>query len=85
MHTRKRTKHASSLKGVDINRTPARDRPGALGWREFVPEKLGNAGGGSDLGQDADEYVVKDMEIGQPINPKSVQKRRMALHESKVR
>ena len=30
------------------NRTPARDRPGALGWRRgfVVPLKPGNAGGG---------------------------------------
>jgi hypothetical protein len=29
-----------------INRTPARDRPGALGWRRAVLRKPGNAGGG---------------------------------------
>ena len=43
---------------------------GRLGVAErfVVPLKPGNAGGGRDLSSRQTHYVVKDMEIGQPIN-----------------
>src|ERR1700675_2750346 len=52
------------------NRTPARDRPGALGWRRgsqyrgsrVMPVE------GRDLSSRQTQQVVKDLEIGQPIN-----------------
>ena len=54
-----------------INRTPARDRPGAPGVteRSAVPLKPGNAGGGEGTQfKTSVQYVVRDLEIGQPIN-----------------
>src|SRR5208282_565156 len=52
------------------NRTPARDRPGALGWRRgsqyrgsrVMPVE------GRDLSSRQTQEVVMDLEIGQPIN-----------------
>src|ERR1700736_1858920 len=52
------------------NRTPARDRPGALGWRRgslshgsrVTPVE------GRDLSSRQTLQVVRDFEIGQPIN-----------------
>jgi hypothetical protein len=42
-------------------------RPG-VAERFVVPLKPGNAGGGKGLSSRQTHYVVKDMEIGQPIN-----------------
>ena len=39
---------------------------------------------GRDLSSRRTQHVVKDMEIGQPINSESVQKLQMALH-AKIR
>src|ERR1700694_3146105 len=52
------------------NWMPARDRPGALGWRRgslyrgsrVMPVE------GRDLSSRQTQYVVRDLEIGQPIN-----------------
>ena len=41
-------------------------------------------GEGRDLSSRRTQHVVKDMEIGQPINSESVQKLQMALH-AKIR
>ena len=43
---------------------------GRLGVAErfVVPLKPGNAGGGKGLSSRQTQYVVKDLEIGQPIN-----------------
>ena len=64
------------------NRTPARDGPGALGWRRgslyrgsrVMPVE------GRDLSSRQTQYVVKDLEIGKPINSENVQKLQKALH-----
>src|ERR1700690_1660639 len=55
-----------------INRTAARDRPGAHGVAErlVVPLKPGNAGEGRGLSSKQTQDVVKDLEIGRPINAK---------------
>src|SRR6516162_11438465 len=55
-----------------INRTPARDRPGALGVAErlVIPQKPGNAGGGKGLGSRPTQQAVRNREIGQPNNSK---------------
>jgi RNA-directed DNA polymerase len=52
------------------NRMPVRDRPGALGWRRGS-EYRGNRAmpvEGRDLGSRRTQHVVRDLEIGQPIN-----------------
>ena len=54
-------------------------RPG-VAERFVVPLKPGNAGEGRDLSSRQTQYVVKDLEIGQPINSASVQKLQKALH-----
>ena len=52
-----------------INWTPARDRPGALGWREVrVLLKPGNAGGGKGPQFKTDALRGEESEIGQPSN-----------------
>ena len=53
-----------------INRTPARDRLGALGVAErlVVPLKPGNAGGGKGPQFKTDARRSEDLEIGRPIN-----------------
>ena len=64
------------------NRTLVRDRLGALGWRRGS-EYRGNRVTpveGRDLSSRQTQYVVKDLEIGQPINSASVQKLQKALH-----
>jgi len=55
---------------------------GRLGVAErfVVPLKPGNAGGGKGPQSRQTQYVVKDLEIGQPINSASVQKLQKALH-----
>src|SRR6516165_3343256 len=53
-----------------INRTPVRDRPGALGWRRG-PQYRGSRVmpvEGRGLGSRQTQEVVRDLEIGQPIN-----------------
>jgi hypothetical protein len=42
-------------------------RPG-VAERFVVPLKPGNSGGGKDLSSRQTQYVVKDLEIGKPIN-----------------
>src|SRR6201987_2878717 len=53
-----------------INRTPARDRPGALGWRRGPYYRLSRVrpGEGRGLRSRRTEDVVRDREIGQPSN-----------------
>src|SRR3974390_3200916 len=52
------------------NRTPARDRPGALGRRRGSQYRGSRVmpGEGRDLSSRRTQDVVKDLEIGQPIN-----------------
>jgi hypothetical protein len=69
------------------NRTPVRDRPDALGWRRgsqyrgsrVIPVE------GRDLSSRRTQHVVKDLEIGQPINSESGQQLQMALHAKYAR
>ena len=79
----KRTKHGKPLGAVSDDQPDAREgqagRPG-VAERFAVPVKPGNAGGGKGPQFRTDAYVVKDMEIGQPINSESVQKLQMASH-----
>src|ERR1700732_2333537 len=53
-----------------INRTPARDRPGALGWRRGSQYRRGRVmpGEGRGLSSRQTQDVVRDLEIGQPNN-----------------
>src|SRR6266542_5333768 len=72
MYTRKAyaTREAPRRGSGMTNRTPARDRPGALGWRRgslyrgsrVMPVE------GRDLSSRRTQYVVRDLEIGEPIN-----------------
>src|SRR5215470_13421542 len=52
------------------NRTPARDRPGALGWRRGSQYRGSRVmpGEGRGLSSRRTQHVVRDLEIGQPIN-----------------
>src|SRR5260370_36271388 len=52
------------------NRTPARDRPGALGWRRGSQYRGSRVTPveGRDLSSRQTQQVVRDLEIGQPIN-----------------
>src|SRR6476661_11055978 len=52
------------------NRTPARDRPGALGWRRGSQYRGSRVTpvAGRDLSSRQTQQVVRDLEIGQPIN-----------------
>src|SRR5262245_26295682 len=52
------------------NRTPARDRPGALGRRRGSQYRGSRVmpGEGRDLSSRRTQHVVRDLEIGQPIN-----------------
>src|SRR3977135_829464 len=67
----KRTKHGKPQGVVSDDQPEARERqagrPGGAG-RVVVPRKPGNAGGGKGLSSRQTQYVVKDLEIGQPIN-----------------
>ena len=73
------------------NRMPARDRPGALGWRRgsqyrgsrVIPVE------GRDLSSRLTQQVVRDLEIGQPINSENCSEticliRNRACHSRKV-
>src|SRR5262249_9743448 len=53
-----------------INRTPARDRPGALGWRRGSQYRGSRVTPveGRGLSSRRTQHVVRDLEIGQPIN-----------------
>src|ERR1700676_692007 len=53
-----------------INRTPARDRPGAVGRRRgsWYRRSRVMLVEGRDLSSRRTQYVVRDREIGQPIN-----------------
>src|SRR6202043_3594645 len=64
------------------NRRPVRDRPGALGWRRGSQYRGSRVTlvEGRDLSSRQTQYVVKDLEIGKPINSKTVQKLQTALH-----
>src|ERR1700736_6166168 len=56
-----------------INRTPARDRPGALGWRrgsEYRGSRVMPVEG-RGLSSRQTQQVVRDREIGQPNNSKT--------------
>src|ERR1700722_5467593 len=55
-----------------INRTPARDRPGAHGWRRGSQYRRSRVtpGEGRSLSSRQTQDVVKDPEIGRPINSK---------------
>ena len=48
------------------NRTPARDRPGALGWRRGPQYRRGRVipAEGRDLSSRQTQDVVRDLEIG---------------------
>src|SRR5450759_5965780 len=65
----KRTKHGKPQSVVSDDQPDAREgqagRPG-VAERFVLPLKPGNAGG--DLSSRQTHYVVKDLEIGQPIN-----------------
>src|SRR3984893_1112401 len=52
------------------NRTPARDRSGALGWRRGSQYRGSRVTPveGRDLSSRQTQQVVRDLEIGQPIN-----------------
>src|SRR5216684_9189609 len=52
------------------NRKPARDRLGALGWRRGSQYRGSRVTPveGRDLSSRQTQYVVKDLEIGKPIN-----------------
>jgi len=69
----KRTKHGKPQGVVSDDQPEAREgqagRPG-MAERFVVPRKPGNAG--RDLSSRQTQYVVKDLEIGKPINPKTV-------------
>src|SRR5436190_14817761 len=64
------------------NRTPARDRPGALGRRRGSQYRGSRVmpGEGRDLSSRRTQHVVRDLEIGYLSTPKSVQKLQKALH-----
>jgi len=65
----------------DDHRAPARTgRPPWVAERFVLPLKPGNAGGGKDLSSRQTQQVVRDLEIGQPINSETVQKLQRALH-----
>src|SRR5215472_8749172 len=53
-----------------INRTPARDKPGALGWRRGSQYRGSRVmpGEGRGLSSRQTQDVVRDLEIGQPSN-----------------
>src|SRR5208283_572742 len=53
-----------------INRTPVRDRPGALGWRRGSQYRRNRVtpGEGRDLSSRQTQDVARDLGIGQPIN-----------------
>src|ERR1700726_933995 len=53
-----------------INRTPARDRSGALGWRRGSQYRRSRVTPveGRDLSSRQTQQVVRDLEIGEPIN-----------------
>src|SRR6202171_29264 len=53
-----------------INRKPVRDRLGALGWRRGSQYRGSRVTPveGRDLSSRQTQYVVKDLEIGKPIN-----------------
>src|SRR6266568_4964371 len=52
------------------NRKPVRDRPGALGWRRgsYYRGSRVTPVEGRDLSSRQTQQVVRDLEIGQPIN-----------------
>src|SRR5882724_5339828 len=52
------------------NRKPARDRLGALGWRRGSQYRGSRVtpGEGRDLSSRLTQQMVRDLEIGQPIN-----------------
>src|SRR5712664_477996 len=56
------------------NRTPVRDRPGALGRRRGSQYRRSRVTPveGRDLSSRRTQYVVRDLEIGQPINPEDI-------------
>ena len=67
----KRTKHGKPQSAVSDDQPEAREgQAGRLGVAErfVVPLKPGNAGGGKGPEFKTEKYVVKDLEIGQPIN-----------------
>jgi hypothetical protein len=67
----KRTKHGKPQSAVSDDQPEAREgQAGRLGVAErfVVPLKPDNAGEGRDLSSRQTKYVVKDLEIGQPIN-----------------
>src|SRR6516162_10738732 len=53
-----------------INRTPVRDRPGALGWRRgsYYRGSRVMPGEGRGLGSRPTQDAVRDLEIGRPSN-----------------
>src|SRR5450756_1143232 len=72
MHERGRqTQHGKPHYVVEreINRTPARDRSGVMGWRRpVVPMKSGNADGGKGPWFKTNATSGKGQEIGNPEN-----------------
>jgi hypothetical protein len=58
-----------------INRTPARDRPSALGWREAPSTaEASNVDGGKGLSLGQMHDAMRDREIGQPNNSEKCSK-----------
>ena len=73
MHTRKRTKHGKLLGAVSDDQPDALTRlvewrPRGGAERFVVPLKPGMPVEGRDLSSRQTKYVVKDLEIGKPIN-----------------
>src|SRR6478672_7533390 len=65
------------------NRTPARDRPGALGWRRGSQYRGSRVTPveGRDLSSRLTQQVVRDLEIGQPINSENCSETAEGVHE----
>src|ERR1700694_1808672 len=66
------------------NRTPARDRAGALGWRRGSQYRGSRVtpGEGRDLSSRRTQQVVRDLEIGQPINSENCSEAEGVARES---
>ena len=79
----KRTKHGKPQRVFSDDQPEARE---GQAWRSgvaerfVVPLKRVMPMEGRDLSSRQTQYVVKDLEIGQPINSASVQKLQKALH-----
>src|SRR6516165_10993036 len=79
-----------------VNRTPVRDRPGALGWRRGPQYRRSRVmpGEGRGLSSRQTQQAVRDREIGQPNHYETCsatadsvtrERRREVLSESRMR